>query len=229
MLATDGQVVEAEELATDEPLACLYAELANHSASSCLAGISTVAEIKDNLIDIKATGRLNKLYVELLKDNEDWATDAKRPALNQLMVRLISCYFAEDTGIFLGEGLFSTCLRQMTDPQSTNTHEVIEELFRAMDTPPAKRKEAGIRSWADGVPLLNELPVICGLLRSLTTATQPRRSEGESVTDIPVRMRQTCTRTGKRENGSELVCQSDTTSSVSVPLSHYARPLIGFS
>jgi hypothetical protein len=37
-----------------------------------LAGISTVRQITNNPIDIKATGRLNKLYVELLKDNEDW-------------------------------------------------------------------------------------------------------------------------------------------------------------
>jgi hypothetical protein len=28
----------------------------------------------------------------------------------------------------------------------------MEELFRAMDTPPAKRKGAGIKSWADVFP-----------------------------------------------------------------------------
>ena len=78
VLATDGELVEAEELATGEPLACPYTELANHFGFFLpLAGISTVAEIKNNPIDIKATGRLNKLYVELLKDNEDWATDAQ--------------------------------------------------------------------------------------------------------------------------------------------------------
>ena len=36
------------------------------------AGISTVKEIKDNQIDVRATGRLNKLYIELLKHNPDW-------------------------------------------------------------------------------------------------------------------------------------------------------------
>jgi hypothetical protein len=119
VLATDGETVEAKELATDEPLACPYAELANHFGFFLpLAGISTIAEIKDNPIDIKATGRLNKLYVELLKDNEDWASEARRPALNQFMARLIFCFFAEDTGIFAVEGMFTACLQRMSDPQS---------------------------------------------------------------------------------------------------------------
>jgi hypothetical protein len=90
VLATDGDFIEAEELATGEALACPFKELANHFGFFLpLAGISTVAEIKDNPIDIRATSRLNKLYVELLRENPDWATDAKRPALNQFMARLI--------------------------------------------------------------------------------------------------------------------------------------------
>lgn len=154
VFATDGRIVEAEELSTDEPLACRYDGLASHFGFFLpLAGISTVAEIKDNPIDIKATGRLNKLYVELLKDNEDWATDAKRPALNQFMARLIFCFFAEDTGIFMREGMFTSCLQQMTD--SANAADVIKELFRAMNTPPSKRKAAGIKSWADAFPYVN--------------------------------------------------------------------------
>jgi hypothetical protein len=74
VLATDGTDFEAEELATGETIACAYRELANHFGFFLpLAGISTVAEIKNNPIDIKATSRLNKLYVELMKTNPDWA------------------------------------------------------------------------------------------------------------------------------------------------------------
>jgi hypothetical protein len=114
-------------------------------------------EIKNNPIDIKATGRLNKLYIELLKDNPDWATDSRRPALNQFMARLIFCFFAEDTGIFLGENLFTATLHKMTDSQSGNTHEVLGELFRAMatDTRDCKRAAAGIKAWADVFPYVN--------------------------------------------------------------------------
>jgi len=155
-LATDGQLVEAEEIATGQVLSTPYEALADHFGFFLpLAGISTVAEIKDNPIDIRATSRLNKLYVELLQHNEDWGKDARRHDLNQFMARLIFCFFAEDTGIFNSEGLFTACIRQMTDQQSANTHEVLRELFRAMDTKPEDRPSAGLKNWAKAFPYVN--------------------------------------------------------------------------
>ena len=156
VLATDGIDLETEELASGEPLACAYSDLANQFGFFLpLAGISTVAEIKNNPIDIKATSRLNKLYVELMKTNHDWATEARRQELNHFMARLIFCFFAEDTGIFNKGGMFTACLQQMTDPQSVNTHEVIQELFRAMDTRPQDRHGKGVKSWASTFPYVN--------------------------------------------------------------------------
>jgi hypothetical protein len=82
ILATDGQTLEAEELISGagvdglggETVACAYTDFPNHFGYFLpLAGISTIQEIKDNPIDIRATGRLNKLYVELLSNNPDWA------------------------------------------------------------------------------------------------------------------------------------------------------------
>ena len=70
ILATDGQTLEAEELITGETIACDYPDLPNHFGFLLpLAGISTIKEIKDNTIDVRATSRLNKLYVELLNEN----------------------------------------------------------------------------------------------------------------------------------------------------------------
>ncbi len=156
VLATDGIDFEAEELATGETMACAYRDFANHFGFFLpLAGISTVAQIKDNPIDIRATSRLNKLYVELLKENEDWSSDARRQDLIQFMARLIFCFFAEDTGIFNSEGLFTACIKKMTANDSSNTHEVIKELFRAMDTKPDDRKSKDIKSWAQAFPYVN--------------------------------------------------------------------------
>ena len=105
ILATDGQRFEAEELATGETIACALPELPNHFGFFLpLAGISTIKEIKDNPIDVRATGRLNKLYVELLRENPEWATAERRPDMNHFMARLIFCFFAEDTDIFNGDG-----------------------------------------------------------------------------------------------------------------------------
>ncbi|SEK91694.1 hypothetical protein SAMN05216382_1105 [Sphingomonas palmae] len=170
ILATDGETVEAEDLVGGDVIACAYTDLPRHFATFLpLAGISTVKEIKNNPIDVKATGRLNKLYVELLKDNPDWATEERRHELNQFMARLIFCFFAEDTGIFR-ENQFTATITQMShaghgscDEQWGNTHEVLTALFRAMDTPVTHegnlddryRRAAGIRPYADVFPYVN--------------------------------------------------------------------------
>lgn len=155
ILATDGVTLEAEELGSGDALACDYPAFADHFGFFLpLAGITTVKQIKDNPVDIKATGRLNKLYVELLKDNPDWDTAERRPDLNHFMARLIFCMFAEDTGIFQ-DRQFSKTVEQMSDGRSVNTHEIIAELFRAMAMPDADRAAASIRSWADRFPFVN--------------------------------------------------------------------------
>lgn len=155
VLATDGVSLEAEDLTSGETIACVYRDFAKHFGFFLpLAGISAVKEIKNNPFDIKATGRLNKLYVELLKDNPDWGTEAKRPVLNQFIARLIFCFFAEDTGIFLPKQ-FTKTLEQMSDSQSGNTQEVLCELFRAMDLKPEDREAVKVKSWADVFPYVN--------------------------------------------------------------------------
>lgn len=163
ILATDGKTLEAEDLISGEPLSTPFEKFAEHFGFFLpLAGITTVKEIKNNPIDVKATGRLNKLYVELLKDNPDWASAEKRPMLSHFMARLIFCFFAEDTGIFQNN-IFTRTIETMSDGQSGNTHEVLSELFRAMDTPTTHngtpddryRKAANIKSWADKFPYVN--------------------------------------------------------------------------
>ena len=59
--------------------------------------------------------------------------------MNHFMARLIFCFFAEDTDIFNGDGLFTDTIEQMSARDSSNTHEVISELFRAMNTKIADR------------------------------------------------------------------------------------------
>lgn len=164
ILATDGQTLEAEELSSGETIACAYQDFPNYFGFFLpLAGISTIKEIKDNPIDVRATGRLNKLYVELLRENPDWATDERRTDMNHFMSRLVFCFFAEDTNIFSGSGMFTQTVDQMSERDGSNTHEVLSEIFLAMNTPTRHedkldnrhRKAANIRSWADQFPYVN--------------------------------------------------------------------------
>jgi len=158
ILATDGEFLEAEELASGETIICPYPDFPNHFGFFLpLAGISTIKEIKDNPIDVRATGRLNKLYVELLRENAEWSKEERRADMNHFMARLIFCFFAEDTDIFNGDGLFTQTIEQMSERDASNTHEVLEAIFRAMNIKVVERANAQPRlpSWANGFPYVN--------------------------------------------------------------------------
>jgi hypothetical protein len=157
VLATDGDLFEAEDLTTDDgPISCAYADFPNHFGLFLpLAGITTVRQVRESSFDIRATSRLNRLYVELLKDNSEWGTAQRRHDMNHFMARLIFCFFAEDTEIFDGGGAFTSTIEKMSARDSSNTHEVISELFRAMNTKVVERADAGIPRWAYGFPYVN--------------------------------------------------------------------------
>jgi len=164
ILATDGTSFEAENLSDGETVACAYPDFHHHFGFFLpLAGITTVKQIRENAFDIKATSRLNRLYIELLKDNPQWDTAARREDLNHFMARLIFSFFAEDTAIFGEKARFTATIEQMSARDSSNTHEIISELFRAMNIPTKHegqlddryRKAAGIKNWAEGFPYVN--------------------------------------------------------------------------
>lgn len=157
VLATDGDLFEAEDLTTDDaPISCAYADFPNHFGFFLpLAGISTVKQVRESSFDIRATSRLNRLYVELLKDNPEWGTAQRRPDMNHFMARLIFCFFAQSTDIFFGDALFVDTIEQMSEKDSSNAHIVIGTLFSAMSIPDADRASAGIPRWADGFPYVN--------------------------------------------------------------------------
>lgn len=154
ILATDGVDFEAEDLSSGETVACAFADFPDHFGFFLpLAGISTVRQISENAFDIRATSRLNRLYVELLKDNPDWSTDARRSDMNKFMARLIFCFFAEDTDIF--NARFTDTVAQMSARDSSNTHEVLATLFRAMNTRREDHAAANIPRWAQDFPYVN--------------------------------------------------------------------------
>ncbi|MAX97538.1 MAG: lactate dehydrogenase, partial [Alphaproteobacteria bacterium] len=156
ILATDGTEFQAEDLNSGEVVVCDYPDFPDHFGFFLpLAGISTVRQIRESAFDIKATGRLNRLYIELLRHNPDWGREERRHDMNHFMARLIFMFFAEDTDILNGSDLFTATIDQMSDRDGFNTHEVIGELFRAMNTPIADRAAANLPRWANVFPYVN--------------------------------------------------------------------------
>tara|TARA_R100000935_G_scaffold46551_1_gene70000 strand:+ start:5506 stop:8253 length:2748 start_codon:yes stop_codon:yes gene_type:complete len=156
ILATDGKEFQAENIISGEILVCEYEDFHEYFSFFLeLAGISTVKQIRESAFDIKATGRLNKLYIELLHHNPDWASADRRPDMNHFLARLIFCFFAEDTGIFQGDGLFTLTVQQMSMSDASDTHEIISEMFRAMDTKLKDREKNNTKTWANKFPYVN--------------------------------------------------------------------------
>ena len=156
ILATDGLNLQAEDLVSGDTISSDFSEFSEYFGFFLpLAGISTIREIKDNPIDVRATGRLNKLYIELLKENPDWATEERRQDMNHFMARLIFCFFAEDTEIFQPSGIFTQTIEQMSERDSSNTHEVISTLFHATNVDFSVRDTTKLPIWAKKFPYVN--------------------------------------------------------------------------
>ena len=156
LLATDGREFHAEDVESGDIVVCDYYEFPEHFGFFLpLAGITTVKQIRESAFDIKATGRLNRLYVELRKDNPDWGATDRQHDMNHFMARLIFCFFAEDTEIFPDQAPFTSTIEQMSTPDGSNTHEVIDEIFRAMNTRMEERETANLSRWTEVFPYVN--------------------------------------------------------------------------
>jgi hypothetical protein len=156
ILATDGDSFEAEDLTSGDTVVCAYKDFPDHFGFFLpLAGITTVEQVRESSFDIRATSRLNRLYIELLKGNSDWGTAARGHDMNHFMARLIFCFFAEDTDIFRKPDLFTDTVAQMSEKDSSNTHDVIGTIFRAMNVKFEDRPAARLPRWAEAFPYVN--------------------------------------------------------------------------
>ena len=155
ILATDGLDFQAENIITGETVVCEYKDFHNYFGFFLsLANITTVKQIRESAFDIKATSRLNKLYVELLQHNPDWSSIERRHEMNHFLARLIFCFFAEDTDIF-NDNLFTDTVQKFSASDASDTHIVISEMFRAMDTKKKDREKKKIKVWAKDFPYVN--------------------------------------------------------------------------
>lgn len=98
-----------------------------------LAGIEKIPPAVEAEADVKSAELMAKLFDDIRRHN-----DIRNPenvhALNVFMSRLLFCFFAEDTGLFPGENLFTNTLRTHTDEDGSGLVEFIDNAFLAMST-----------------------------------------------------------------------------------------------
>mgnify|MGYP003362183981 CR=1 FL=1 len=153
LLATDGEMIAAEHTPSGETLHCAFKELGDQFGFFLpAAGKERYRAVEENPVDVKATGKLAKLYDALIRANPDWGTDARRHEMNQLMMRLIFCMFAEDVGIF-PEHQFSRLIFTYAGDKGEEAHKAIMAAFRAMNLP--KHERTGLPAWTSELDYVN--------------------------------------------------------------------------
>lgn len=76
-----------------------------------------------------------ELYDSLITANRDIYTSKESiHSLNIFLSRLLFCFFAEDTGIFEENSIFTNSLAQHTQPDGSDTHLFLNELFKRLNS-----------------------------------------------------------------------------------------------
>jgi len=153
LVVSDGNDIVALDTKLDDPLSISFGKLTErYDFFLPLAGIERYQGVPDNPADIKASGRLAKFYDAILAANPDWTGHSRVHELNIFLTRILLCMFAQSTGIFRA-GLFSQMLVECTSTDGTDTHEVLAEVFRAMNLRETER--ANCPEYASRFPYVN--------------------------------------------------------------------------
>lgn len=98
-----------------------------------LAGIEKIQYTQEAEADVKSAELMAKLFDDIRRYND--IRDPKTVhALNIFMSRLLFCFFAEDTGLFPGENLFTSTLKTHTKEDGSDLAEFIDRAFLVMST-----------------------------------------------------------------------------------------------
>jgi len=139
LFATDGAEVYCRDTKVDQSIEVAFGKLNNSFDFFLpLAGVERYDGVAENPADVKATGRLAKLYDAILEANPDWIGRNHTHELNLFMTRLLFCFFAENTSIFTRR-LFSSTVFSLVEDSGANAVRVLESIFLAMNTPTEAR------------------------------------------------------------------------------------------
>lgn len=98
-----------------------------------LAGIEKIQFTEEAEADVKSAELMAKLYDDIRRYNNIRDPHTVH-ALNVFMSRLLFCFFAEDTGLFPEENLFTNTLKTHTKEDGSDLGEFIDRAFFAMST-----------------------------------------------------------------------------------------------
>lgn len=98
-----------------------------------LAGIEKIQFTEEAEADVKSAELMAKLFDDIRRYNNIRDPQTVH-SLNIFMSRLLFCFFAEDTGLFPQENLFTNTLKTHTKEDGSDLGEFIDRAFLAMST-----------------------------------------------------------------------------------------------
>jgi len=135
VLLCDFQTFELIDLDTREETRFALADLPAHvEAFGFIAGVERRVFKDQDPVNIIAAEMMGKLHDALKASGYDGHP------LERLLVRLLFCLFADDTGIFDELGIFETLIRDRTGEDGSDVGSWLIHLFQVLDTPPDRRQ-----------------------------------------------------------------------------------------
>jgi len=150
-IVTDYKTLLAVDTKTEDTLDVAITELTRHYDFFLpLAGMEKAQIVNENPADVKAAEKMAKLYDEITKDNEI-KSDEEVHSLNVFLIRLLFCYFAEDSNIFT-DNQFTNAIEQHTHEDGSDLDEYIIRLFELLDI---ERRPADLSEHLKAFPYVN--------------------------------------------------------------------------
>lgn len=148
VLACDFQNWRLVDLEEKRELEFKLADLHRHIEAFAFIQGRKVSFETQSSVTIKAAELMGKLHDALE------ASGYTGHDLEQLLVRLLFCLFADDTGIFQPKDIFLQLIENDMKPDGSNAGTVLGELFDVLDTPEGQRL-AGTSAELDAFPYIN--------------------------------------------------------------------------
>ena len=134
LLLSDFQTFELYDLDEDESVAFTLAELPQHVEKfGFILGVQKRSFKDQDPVNIEASERVGQLH-DALADAGYTGHD-----LEQFLVRIVFCFFADDTGIFEPRDIFLDLLENRTQEDGSDLGGWLAQLFQVLNTPVDRR------------------------------------------------------------------------------------------
>ncbi|MDD4362050.1 MAG: N-6 DNA methylase, partial [Bacteroidales bacterium] len=151
-IVTDYKTLLAIDTKTQDKLDIELNELPKHFDFFLpWAGMEKAQHANENPADVKAAGRMAKLFDVIKKDNPDNSPEFIH-GMNVFLSRLLFCFFAEDTNIF-AEGQFTNAIASHTQTDGSDLNTYLDKLFEVLNTSEKERKD--LPAYLQAFPYVN--------------------------------------------------------------------------